>query len=442
MHTHCPHCGTAFPVTAPALQEHSGRVACGRCQRSFNAVEHLTEDPSDDPGATMRPSDKADLDSLKELTGPHEIRIEDTGVEWQVLDEDAFEDTSPEEPEPQESLQLEVSAESGDNARYDDNSPLPERFAVAEEAMPRRRLEDRLPPRSPEADELQVDLALDDPEEWIKLLEDETEIGEAAGNSRNSVVDGTEAAAETSPADSPAPQQDLSAAVEEEGDIPGRSRSPLQEDRIVETIILEGDTVRNLGEADSDVAATAHWFDADGRAQERRLAARWSIACGVVILGMALAAQVVHAFRGPLATYDLFERTAGPFYRWLGSPLVPEWNVNAWHFESTRGSTVQSDNVLVISSRLANRGVKALPNPLLHLSLTNRWQETIATAVLEPGEYLDAAEKSRQLVPVGGLIDAIVQVASLPDGATGFKLNVCYPLAGDRLRCKTQDFRN
>src|SRR5690606_37715122 len=84
--TQCPHCNLAFRVTAADLTRASGRVFCAGCGREFNALEKLTEDPP----AVAGGAEDADslIQTLNELTGEHEIRIEDTGVEWRVIDED------------------------------------------------------------------------------------------------------------------------------------------------------------------------------------------------------------------------------------------------------------------------------------------------------------------------------------------------------------------
>ena len=108
MFTQCPDCQTTFRVSTKVLQQADGRVRCGGCGNAFNALEHLAEDDkheaeSEDQAVeqTTAPDDfKTDhdkelLDTLNKLAGP-EVRIEDTGVEWLVLDEDDEDEVSPE----------------------------------------------------------------------------------------------------------------------------------------------------------------------------------------------------------------------------------------------------------------------------------------------------------------------------------------------------------
>ena len=110
MYTQCPECSTAFRVTADILKQAAGKVRCGGCGRAFNALEFLSEtrpeqkpasvaeddlpelkpEPLDDEGLPRSISAEqsaALLKTLDDLAGS-DIRIEDTGVEWRVLDED------------------------------------------------------------------------------------------------------------------------------------------------------------------------------------------------------------------------------------------------------------------------------------------------------------------------------------------------------------------
>jgi len=46
MLTRCPHCQTTFRVTADQLKPRQGRVRCGACQRVFDALESLVDEPA------------------------------------------------------------------------------------------------------------------------------------------------------------------------------------------------------------------------------------------------------------------------------------------------------------------------------------------------------------------------------------------------------------
>lgn len=58
MYTRCTNCEAVFQVHASQLRAASGKVRCGGCQRIFNALETLTDDPPvDDTGETAATSD-------------------------------------------------------------------------------------------------------------------------------------------------------------------------------------------------------------------------------------------------------------------------------------------------------------------------------------------------------------------------------------------------
>ena len=226
MYTQCPECEIAFRVTALVLQQAGGRVRCGGCGHAFNALDHLSEampksggdhlatSPADDFSAGSAANDAPEndelaetsrrlLETLDELAGPADVRIEDTGVEWRVLDEvvsgevDDDESDSATRPDneeqaaadakasAQESLQLDEKPEIvAMERRYDDNTPLGEDFDdnsgeyVVPADSPKRRAEDIQNQDTSEFDEAQGDLALSEPDEWTGLLDEDSDEGE------------------------------------------------------------------------------------------------------------------------------------------------------------------------------------------------------------------------------------------------------------------------
>lgn len=199
---------------------------------------------------------------------------------------------------------------------------------------------------------------------------------------------------------------------------------------------------------------------------------------GLVVMALLLIGQFVHQSRAELATIPAVNTVIGPVYRAVGAPITPEWDVTGWRFEVTRGSTsggevpeeldvpsaatgddVNSDGpaeadaiaetaatlpdpeVLTIFSRLGNKSSQPLPYPLITVSLTDRFEETIGSKVLEPGDYLSANIEVGQMVPPGNTFNAAIAIETPSANATGFKLNVCYRQAGGLLRCAIEDFK-
>ncbi|MGI9258000.1 MAG: MJ0042-type zinc finger domain-containing protein, partial [Gammaproteobacteria bacterium] len=253
MYTQCPECDVAFRVTAEVLRQAAGKVRCGGCGAAFNALNHLSEhepaaqapaEPDPEPQLTPDPPGDLEADTppksisaeqsaallktLDELAGS-DIRIEDTGVEWRVLDEDAGEgpaDMAPVEETPADESSVEAmlegsfkpideviteSADSDDGPevieemRFDDDTPLPEDFDFesASPAAPAVVTEPEPPP--PDPAEAQVDLAFGDPNEWQELLGDLDEPAEPAAEEpeQAEIDEGDAEPAITAEADSP-----------------------------------------------------------------------------------------------------------------------------------------------------------------------------------------------------------------------------------------------
>ena len=242
MYTQCPDCSTAFRVTADILRKAAGKVRCGGCGNAFNALEFLSEsmpeqaprkEPEDDlpeltpeplsakknvPASISAEQSAALLKTLDELAGS-DIRIEDTGVEWRVLDDDELADAADNEvsldvdvedqplideiledsPTPVDQFLTdtppqvdspEIFEQAGeapartsvDELRFDDNTPLPDDFDFADDAN--SSLPDPKPKAEAEAEAeaeaivasagsaSQVDFDLSDPHEWTDILDE------------------------------------------------------------------------------------------------------------------------------------------------------------------------------------------------------------------------------------------------------------------------------
>jgi hypothetical protein len=160
-----------------------------------------------------------------------------------------------------------------------------------------------------------------------------------------------------------------------------------------------------------------------------------------VVLALVLAGQVVHHSRQVLSTTGAFNQTIAPLYRLAGHPITPQWNIKGWQFQATRGATDENEQLLTIYSTVANRSSQALPYPLIHLSLTDRWEEIIGSRVLEPKEYLAGDLDPGTPVAAGDKFTAVISINAPSPDATGFKLNVCYRAGPGQVRCATEDFK-
>jgi len=250
----------------------------------------------------------------------------------------------------------------------------------------------------------------------------------------------TQQAPAEEPADTPI---DFATAL---GQPPAASEKP---NPLMETIIMEGDlvhhdldTARIAAERRAALASLRQSEQNKGRHGERDAQPRrYSMLAAAALLLIVLVAQVMHHSREAFATSPAFQKTIGPIYRMVGSPITPAWNVSGWRFQATKGSTDEAAQVLTIYSRIGNKSQEALPYPLVHVSLTDRFEEVIGSRVLEPAAYLVGDADPRQTVAAGASFDAVFTIDSPSADATGFKLDICYRLSSGQLRCAIQDFK-
>ena len=217
-----------------------------------------------------------------------------------------------------------------------------------------------------------------------------------------------------------------------------------------ETIIMEGEAFRSAHDDDKQeehkaaaAASLASVAESKRAAEEAERAARkrkYGIAAGIAALALLLVGQYVHQARDSLATIPAFNSVVGPMYRAIGKPLSPDWDITGWRFEVTKGSTDEEDGALTVFSRIGNTSDSALPYPLIGISLTDRFEETIGSRVLDPADYLSNDLDPRKLVQPGNTFNAVITIESPSEEATGFKLNVCYRETGGSLRCAIEDF--
>ncbi len=425
MYTKCPECNAVCRVTAKDLQRARGRVRCGGCDGVFNAIDHLTEDEpaAHDPGAipagasgdertaddVLAETNKQLLVTLDELAGAEDVRIEDTGTEWLVLGA---------EFDSGEASAADASQESPDLANVTD---------VLDEVSEGGTANDNIP--------LEVEEELADMHSELSAKEDPMPLDEgfAAGRSRPSMGSATYIhpvlkAAPTEAA--PTAAADIESTVTEDVFVHGS---------------LEKERLEAENEARSLFGTAGSLLDTDAARRGGRRStdpASYGVIAGTILLVLLLLGQATHAHRETLSTYGLFNQTIGPVYRLLGIPVTPEWDIRGWRFEATNGNIAEDEDVLTIFTRIGNNSLLPLPYPLVHVSLTDRWEEIIGSRVLMPNEYLAGdLDPSRPVIP-GENFTAVITIDEPSVDATGFKLNVCYRVSPGRVRCATEDFKD
>jgi predicted Zn finger-like uncharacterized protein len=85
--TQCPHCSTAFLITADQIRVASGLVRCGVCASIFEADRHLFEVEDGDEGLAVQAARPPGPGSSVGNGAQSSIRLNDSGPEDSVIDE-------------------------------------------------------------------------------------------------------------------------------------------------------------------------------------------------------------------------------------------------------------------------------------------------------------------------------------------------------------------
>jgi predicted Zn finger-like uncharacterized protein len=227
-----------------------------------------------------------------------------------------------------------------------------------------------------------------------------------------------------------------------------------QKGALVETIIMEGEFIRDLEEeekleearrktGDPNLKSAAAADLTDLNKDDEKPATppvNWRLVAGIIVLALLLLVQILHQSREALAVNTAFNGSVGAIYRVLGNPITPDWDISGWRIEKTRPDT-QGQDSLTIYSQIGNKSLDALPYPLINVSLTNRYQDVIGSRLLEPADYLPDNLDTRELVEPGTNFAALFSIQTPDADIHGYKLDVCYRIRGTRLKCAVDDFK-
>jgi len=420
------------------------------------------------------PGDSADEDALElddsEDVADDDVSAEDLSAALEALHVDGDEldddiDLAGDEPDDDGALddelsaaidQLERTLEGGVVGATDQGEDVIEEPASAPEGNPVSMTDENAAAVDPDAEEADVP-DTDEPAD--------PDTDESADPGRDE-ADGAEESAEDDSVESDQGKRleadilAMTANMEVDPEILMAMKDGYVDDGMVETVVMEGSSIEDFlqgeredaDENEAEIGPGLQVTDEPAslldtymlnrkKAGERGARGSGVMIVLIVILALGLIAQGVHSQRENLLTSDFLSSPLGGFYESIGSPVVPNWDARLWQFESTSGSSGEDLQLLTITTRISNRSDKAMPLPLIHVSLTDRYEEVVGSRVLEPREYMPRGTNPNRPVRAGEDFTAEVTFAAASPNATGFKLNVCYADAGGGIRCAIEDFR-
>ncbi len=168
---------------------------------------------------------------------------------------------------------------------------------------------------------------------------------------------------------------------------------------------------------------------------------RWRIAAAAAAVVLLL--QGAHHFRGVLATTPVIGGSIDGFYALLGSPIVQpadpaDFTIVNWVATASAEEDADDEtpDTLAISAGVRNTSETALPYPMLSLELTDRWEETIASRVFTPDEYMGTRMSRNARIRPNTTVTAELQLVDPGPDAYGFEVDICVALDDERMHCK------
>lgn len=378
MYTQCPNCATVFRVTAEVLRAAQGKVRCGVCATSFDALENLSEEPFRPGAEPAEAPDAADSMTVEELPTIEDIELSSANEIQALGEEETIADFDPATV----AAQLTAAGTPAANDAADDG-PREDDLERTDE-YPIVVLDERDEPEEPAAEEVLEEVA----EEVV--LE--------------------------SPPEPPATAESPSSAY------------------TAPRILIPDEMRQRLAE---EAAARAELKTDFGAPEPAADGARWLWPAAAAVLVLALVAQVVHGERESLARQPGIGPLLAQAYGLLGQPLTTPTDLSAYEIRQWGAANdPREQGRLLLRASIVNRASFAQPYPLLRLALQDRFGATLGVRDIEPSDYLPGETQSKLLGP-GERADAEIRIVDPGQEAVGFEMDVCLP-AESGVRCANQ----
>jgi predicted Zn finger-like uncharacterized protein len=382
MFTTCPNCKLHLAVTAVDLRIGQGYVRCGRCDRVFNALLSLGEDPDLEQQSGLMATGTISVPALEQT---------DDAILTEAV-------TLP-EPEP-EPAAVTVPEDFAAPDEWSEVSPI--RPQLQEEAV---QVEETMATGTFETIVLEGDTILQT-EEHV----DETELDAQLQQIASQIKGDELAQLRAEPADEHAVHVEEMDSEEVVLDARGEAQA--------QSIVPDAPEI----DADAAVgnAPSLHWA--------------WKAAAAALIL--LLLGQVVHHHRQTLVSRAWAERPLRSLYALFGVRLEPRWDLTAYDLRQLGGETLPGDAAkIVLRATVQNRAISSQPPPMIRVTLQDRFGNALSTTAIAPQDYLRDSAPSR--IAADQRLDAQLTLDDPNRQAVGFELDACLPDAAGRLHCST-----
>ena len=183
-----------------------------------------------------------------------------------------------------------------------------------------------------------------------------------------------------------------------------------------------------LDPPDTDAPSAAHRHAASSRSWT------WLIVLAATLVVLGLAARAVHDLRQELVAVPALKQPLTRLYALFGVALEPHWDLSAFDVRQLGAEAQEGEPQRVhIRISIANNGLRPLPDPVLRVTLVDRFGSRVGLRELTPREYLrDLPETG---VAPGSRRDVTLQVPNTGNKAEGFEIDPCLATGHGELRC-------
>jgi predicted Zn finger-like uncharacterized protein len=411
MYTSCPECGTVFRISTTDLRVADGHVRCGHCSATFNALAALSDQPPSDTFPVLPPEPDVPTPPVDDETA---TRGDDDTLEFDI---------------PEEKWSNFFKEHVLSQGRQEPVVAAMPAEPVVRPAADAESTED--PPELPATDPNGDD-------DWRELL-DEVQDNDATDSVYIIEADTQDVPEASIPPDTTPWDERALDSVGPPAPLPVDFAADLTGNETVADTDLPvigagpGDTPDELA-ADRPFA----WIPpspADTAAPRYR----WAYAAGSLLLAVALLTQLLHQRRDELATNPSLTAPLQQFYGILGIPLWPAWDLQAYEVRNYEAVADRSSRgALDILARIAVVGNERVGLPLVRITLSDRFGQTLGSRVFKPDEYRGGNPPPRELVSPGTLIPVEISLKDPGTDAQGFDVDICLMSQRDGMICQSE----
>lgn len=407
MYTSCPECGTVFRISTTDLRVAEGQVRCGHCSATFNAIATLsdTPPPSATPVAPLAP----------DAPMPPEV-----GEEATLADD---------------TLEFDIPEDNWSRFFDDDKLSRADPDPVITDLATRPAGEATAPP---DPGGLEVD-----DNDWQALLAElpDDDATDSVYIIETDASDGAQDPTMLDPTMVDPPVPDVTpweeAAVSEAvpvAPLPADFAADWPADDLPANAPPEDPATAQALAEDRPFVWTPPVPEAPAPRRRHGL-----YAAGSAVLAVALMIQVIHQRRDELATNPAFTAILQRAYGQLRLPLWPAWNLGAYEVRNYEAVADRSSRgALDILARIAVVGTESVGLPLVRVTLSDRFGQSLGSRVFGPDEYLGDNQRPREPLSPGTLIPVAISLNDPGSDAQGFDVDVCLMNQRSGLTCQSE----